>query len=70
MCTGYLCVLQDSWTPLLVALVRKDTAVAQAILDHRPDVNIQDCVRLNTQLCSLIHCHAGIYMYNMYLHIK
>ena len=55
--------LQDFWTPLHLALVRKNTAVAQALLDHRPDVNIQDCVRLNTQLYSLIHCHADIYMH-------
>ena len=51
-------MLQDSWTPLVVALVRLNIAVAQALLDHRPDVDIQDCVRLNTQLCSLLYCHA------------
>ena len=46
------CVLQDSWTPLHVALVRKNMAVAQTVLDYRPDVDIQDRVR---------HTHAVVF---------
>ena len=39
------CALQDSWTPLHLALSRKDPTVVQAVLDHRPDVDMQDHVR-------------------------
>ena len=54
-CLCGVCYVQDSWTPFHLALSRKDLAVVQTVLDHKPDVDMQDHVRNSV---FYVHVHA------------